>query len=77
MKMRPLKKTANGIQEVLRVLKETKTGFFINQRGLREPYVISEVPDGHFCVVKGRVYCPKKRGEKIHVLYSAVFEETL
>lgn len=71
------KKTAHPIHEVVRVLKSTPRGTWAVQEGLREPYVIDGVPEGYFCIVKGRVICPKKRGETVLVLYSSVFQEEL
>ena len=69
------KKTMHPIHEVVRVLKyrDYETGRVMQQ--LREPYEIDGVPDGYFCVIKGRIVCPKKRGEKVLVCYSSVFEE--
>lgn len=70
------KKTAHPIHEVLCVLKQTGQGLCAQQR-LRKPFVIHGVPDGYFCIVKGRVICPKRRGEKVLVTYSSVLEEEL
>lgn len=71
------KKTAHTIEEVFRVLKSHTRGTLVVQRALREPYAISGIPEGFFCVVNGRVICPKKRGEKVLVTYSSVFEEEI
>lgn len=68
------KKTQHSIHEVMRVLKLIR-GAYIVQRQLREPFLIEGVPEGYFCNIKGRIVCPKKRGEKVLVCYTSVFEE--
>ena len=71
------KKTQHPIHEVLRVLKIEPRRTPCVQRGIQIPYVIEGVPEGHYCIVKGRVVCPKKRNQKVLVLYTSAFEQEI
>lgn len=69
------KKTKYPIQDVCRVLKQKGREDYRIMQQLRRPFEIDGVPYGYFYVANGRVYCPKKRGERVLVTYSSVFQE--
>lgn len=72
------KKTIDYIDQLLFVYKQEKRNIFaVQQRLLR--YIPDDgiVPEGYAALLNGRIICPKKRGEKIRVVYLTRREEEL
>lgn len=73
------KKTEYNIDRVIGVFKrKTNSCIWVSQQFVTLPsFNYDEIPEGCYTTSNNRLYCPKKRNEKLNVRYYSFHQEEL